>query len=692
MDRFRWQTVSPQDQRMDGDRLDALCDELAARDTKSFLVVRGDHIVYEWYASDHGPSQRHYTASLAKALVGGLSLMLAMDDSLISPDDLACDYIPQWKDHPQKSKIAIRHLATHSSGLMDSVTPGLDHEAQEGWKGDFWRGRTDPGLNPVSIAIEEAPLLFEPGTDYAYSNPGMAVLAYAVTAGLADARRSDICALLEERIMDPIGVPESHWSISYGRIYETYGLPTCANWGGGEYTARAVARVGRLLLCKGEWEGRQLVSPARVHEMLAYAGTPLPDRSAEDPYCPGSSLGWYTNFDGVWPSVPRDAFAGAGAGQQVLVVVPSLDMIVVRNGELLDDKLEFWEGLVKHLFNPLMDTLLLQPACPQSHVIEDISWAPASSVTRLASGGETRDGSDNWPLTWADDGHLYTAYGDGYGFDPMVPDKLGLGFAVVMGDPENGITGLKIRSDAENSNYGENGRKASGMLMVDGVLYMWARNADGDGHQSQLAWSDDYARTWSWCDWRFEEFGYMTFIDYGRNYEGARDKYVYTVSHDDPDAYESADCFVLARVPKDKITDRSAYEFFVELDEDDDPVWTEDVSERGAVFTDPGRCARSGISHNPGIDRYLWWQQLRETDEDTRFQGGFAIYDAPEPWGPWTTVYFTENWDVGPGETGSFPPKWMSEDGETLYLVFSGNDNFSVRKATLTIAEDGREG
>jgi hypothetical protein len=70
---------------------------------------------------------------------------------------------------------------------------------------------------------------------------------------------------------------------------------------------------------------------------------------------------------------------------------------------------------------------------------------------------------------------------------------------------------------------------------------------------------------------------------------------------------------------------------------------------------------------------------------DTRFKGGFAIYDAPEPWGPWTNVYYTDEWDIGPGETASFPPKWMSADGKTCYLVFSGNDNFSVRKVIFEI-------
>ena len=111
------------------------------------------------------------------------------------------------------------------------------------------------------------------------------------------------------------------------------------------------------------------------------------------------------------------------------------------------------------------------------------------------------------------------------------------------------------------------------------------------------------------------------------------------------------------------------------------PVWTPDVAQRGAVFEHPGLCRRSGISYNAGLGRYLWWQQRAEGDVDTRFNGGFGIYDAPEPWGPWTTAYFTLEWDCGPGEMASFPTKWMSQDGRTCYLVFSGNDYFSVRKA-----------
>jgi hypothetical protein len=315
-----------------------------------------------------------------------------------------------------------------------------------------------------------------------------------------------------------------------------------------------------------------------------------------------------------------------------------------------------------------------EPPYPHSRVIKALTWAPVSTIVRQAYD------CDCWPLTWADDDHLYTAYGDGYGFEPRVPEKLSLGLAHVAGPP-SAFTGTNLRAPTvEQKGSGRAGKKPSGLLMVDGVLWMWVRNAGN----AQLAWSADHGRSWQWCDWKFStSFGCPTFLNFGQNYAGARDGYVYTCSQDAEDAYTAADRMVLARVPKDRLANRSEYEFFRSLDAQEQPVWTKDIGERGAVFTHPGRCYRSGISYNAGLHRYLWCQIL--PGEDPRFRGGFGIYDAPEPWGPWATVFFTEEWDVGPGETSSFPTKWMSADGKTLHLVFSGDDYFSVRQATLDL-------
>jgi hypothetical protein len=115
---------------------------------------------------------------------------------------------------------------------------------------------------------------------------------------------------------------------------------------------------------------------------------------------------------------------------------------------------------------------------------------------------------------------------------------------------------VNIRSDTgEQFGDGPRGKKASGMLMAGGLLYMWTRNAGN----SQLAWSASHGTTWTWSDWKFtNSFGCPTFLNFGRNYAGARDEFVYVYSPDRDSAYEPADRLLLARVPKDRVKQRTA--------------------------------------------------------------------------------------------------------------------------------------
>ena len=81
---FEWETTSPESQGMSTTKLDALKDVLAAHRTRAFLVVRNDHIVYEWYADGTAATNKQGTASLAKAIVGGMSLAVALTDAKLS--------------------------------------------------------------------------------------------------------------------------------------------------------------------------------------------------------------------------------------------------------------------------------------------------------------------------------------------------------------------------------------------------------------------------------------------------------------------------------------------------------------------------------------------------------------------------------------------------------------------------------
>jgi len=676
---FDFQTATPESMNVDSAILKEHADELFRRGTRAYLVVYDDKVIYERYQHDQwwrgDRYTPHGTASAAKGTIGGVALMLAMHDGLIKLDDFAYKYIPQWKDDPVKSKITIHQLGAHTSGIDDSTERGVSNNMEaSGWRGEFWRH----DRNPFLISRDEVPVMFTPGTQSRYSNPGIGMMNYAVTAAIKDTPYPDIRTYLWERLLKKMGIPQAEWNVGYGKTFELDGLKLVGTWGGGSISPRAMAAVGRLLLNRGNWNGEQLIDAQVVEEVLR-----------RRPGIPSNGSGGFwlnpdNNGNKTWQDFPWDTAMASGAKNQVLIFSPTRKLIVVRFG---GDDIAPGRGGNAHAYNTYLGAPLAQALgdlapYPKSEKITGIQWAPADTITRVAFD------SDNWPMTWAKDDYLYTAYGDGYGFDPHVPNKLGMGFGRVSGMPDN-FSGENIRSDAENQNSGARGRKASGLLALDDTIYLWVRN-DNQGVGSCLGRSADGQKTWKWCDWRFAEFGHVAFVNYGKNYQGARDNFVYMVSHDNPSAYEVSDHFILMRAPKDKLIERNAYEFYKGLDANGNPLWTADVRERQPVFTNAQQCRRSSISYNAGLGRYLWWQQISSggTGTDTRFIGGLGLFEAPEPWGPWKTVDYTDKWDVGPGDLGCFPTKWMNADGKTLYLVFSGDDYFSLRKVILTVSDE----
>ena len=110
-----------------------------------------------------------------------------------------------------------------------------------------------------------------------------------------------------------------------------------------------------------------------------------------------------------------------------------------------------------------------------------------------------------------------------------------------------------------------------------------------------------------------KSFGCPTFLTFGADGNKSRDEYVYVYSSDSPNAYDAADRMVLARVHRGKLAERTAYQFFKSLSLDGTPIWSGDIEDRGAVFSFPGDCYRSGVSYDAGLKGYLWCQILPES-------------------------------------------------------------------------------
>jgi len=202
---------------------------------------------------------------------------------------------------------------------------------------------------------------------------------------------------------------------------------------------------------------------------------------------------------------------------------------------------------------------------------------------------------------------------------------------------------------------------------------------------STLAWSENHGKQWTWGFTFDTSFGCPTFLNFGRNYAGAQDDYVYVYSQDGPGAYEPYDGIVLARVPKKHIRERASYEFFAGRETDGRPRWDSDITRRAHVFHYDGHCERLDAAFDRGIGRYLMTVSFGQGK-------GWGIFDAPQPWGPWTTSFITADWGLGQTHGYRLPTKWMSDDGTKLWLVFSGRkfgainyDAFCARRMTIDL-------
>ena len=691
---FEWRTATPERQGMSGAKLEAMRALLAGKGTKALLVVRNDRIVCEWYSEGRSAKDKHYTASMAKAVVGGIGLAVTVQQRRIRLDDPAARYVPAWRGVAGKQEITIRHLGSHTSGLEDSVP-----KDQGGWKQDFW-ARMRPPRDPFTLARDEAPLLFEPGTKFQYSNPGIAMLGYALTAALRDARQKDLRSLLRERVMRRIGVADEDWSVGYGQTFEVDGLPLVAPWGGGSFTARALARVGRLMLRRGDWEGRTVISPEAIRVTTADAGLPG-----------GNAMGWWTNARGAFPKLPRDAFYAYGAGHQILLVVPSLGLICVRNGTALTERAprKLYEAARgRFIFDPLMEAVTdVEPVerkapYPASELIDGVEFDFSTHERRAR-------GSDNWQLTWADDGQQYAAWGDGGGFGGTNSDgRSSLGVARVEGDWDD-YRGYNVWGGKDGAHPATFDGKSWGIVAVDGALYMWVspKSAlEAMQAEARLHRSTDHGASWAPAGWSFTKADRMsipTICQFGRDYEGARDEYVYHYFIDPVAKFRFARLLpggvFLARAPKQRLMERGAYEFFAGMGGNHKPRWTKNVTEKQYVFADAnGTGWNLSVSYNRGLGRYILM-----TEHIVTSRGNLGIFEAAEPWGPWRTVAYlntSAGTQFGKGHVAGntffwqMPVKWQSEDGREFTLGFTGagrgqnNDSWNTVRGRFRVAGD----
>ena len=259
-------------------------------------VIRHGRVAHVWGSFDERYQVQSTTKSWGSAVLG-----MALDEGRLALGDRARDHLPDLGAIPASNLetgwldgITIDHLATHTSGFP------------------FPSGYSE---------LETAP-----GTRWIYSNCGSNWLSNVLTRSFGQ----DLRELTRTRLFGPLGLTDDdvRWRTPAIFFKEPVdGLPATEFNGGMLANVDAMARLGMLFLHGGNWDGKQVLS----RSFIELATTPS---YARQPFRTTRRYGllWWSNVTGRMPDVPPDAFYSAGKNANHTIVIPSLDMIVVRVG------------------------------------------------------------------------------------------------------------------------------------------------------------------------------------------------------------------------------------------------------------------------------------------------------------------------------------------------------------------------
>lgn len=348
-------------------------------------IIKNGKLVMSW----GDPRQRYDLKSTTKS-IGVTILGLALQDGLVRLGDRARHYHPPLGTPPDYND---------TTGWLDDIT--LLYLATQTAGFDKPGGYTR--------------LLFQPGTKWAYSDGGPNWLAECLTL----LYQRDLNEVLFERVFAPLGITteDLFWRDNAYRNDTLNGLKRREFGSGIHASVDAMARIGYLYLRSGRWKDRQIIPKWFVDQarttIPAIAGLPVVNDPQKHHAGASSHYGllWWNNADGSLPGIPEDAFWSAGLHDSFIIVIPSLDLVVARAGK-------GWEGQRSPSYYTILAPFIVPivAACvpsPNQKII-GMTWADTLTIMRMAYG------SDNWPVTWAENDVLYTAYGDGWGFEPKV--------------------------------------------------------------------------------------------------------------------------------------------------------------------------------------------------------------------------------------------------------------------------------
>ncbi|MEM7106142.1 MAG: serine hydrolase [Bacteroidota bacterium] len=293
-----WETIDPASLNWCADSLTALQSYLDEKGTKSFIILKDGKIALEWYFDNFTENSLWYWASAGKSL-RSMMVGIAQEEGLLNISDSVSQYLGDgWTNcsMTDEHKITIWNQLTMTSGLDDGI------------------------VDPHCTDPECLDCIAEPGTRWAYHNGPYTLLTDVLEA----ASGMTINQYYASRIGDKIGA---------GGLWIDGGFNNIM-WS----NARDMARYGLLVLAGGTWDTTPVLTDMDFYNAMINTSQDL-----------NKSYGylWWLNGKGEYmlPGIqlvipfdllvnaPDDMFAALGRDDQKIYVVPSQNLVVIRQGE-----------------------------------------------------------------------------------------------------------------------------------------------------------------------------------------------------------------------------------------------------------------------------------------------------------------------------------------------------------------------
>lgn len=278
-------------------------DNEQGQDTRALLLVKGERIIAEAYGPGVDAQSKLLGWSMAKSVTAIWLGNLEMN-GLVSLDE--GNLFPSWQQDSRKN-ISVRDMLTMTSGLDINEDYGPGEKATQ----MLFESHS---ASDFAVAAER---VYEPGVHFEYTSAGTNLLSRIGHERIGGSPQLSIEHLYRQ-LLEPMGMTDTVFEVDSSGVFvgSSYMYASARDWG----------RVGLLLLRGGEINGKRLYSKDWHRQSLA------PNSSVNE-RAYGFKL-WLNSGDDElrWPDLPVDSFALKGNRKQLVMVIPSKDLVFVRLG------------------------------------------------------------------------------------------------------------------------------------------------------------------------------------------------------------------------------------------------------------------------------------------------------------------------------------------------------------------------